>query len=203
MVIKKGEQLLASDMLNLVFFPKGTILMYDGTSWTNNVTLQGWYKCDGNNGAAVNGLTIPDLRNKFIMGYDSGSRTGGSNDRTLGIANIPGHSHTFKNENISTGDAVPTKAGVTDLTGHFVGDRPNIGAMSQASGIVSSTDETNKPGISGTDVDNARHYIDARHTHTVNLNGKSTNNTGDGTAFDNRPSYYALIYIIKVTEAGS
>ncbi|MDR1452383.1 MAG: hypothetical protein LBJ25_00200 [Candidatus Margulisbacteria bacterium] len=45
MVIEKGQPMLAADMLNMVFFPKGIILMYDGTSWQDNVTLKGWYQC--------------------------------------------------------------------------------------------------------------------------------------------------------------
>jgi hypothetical protein len=43
------------------------------------------------------------------------------------------------------------------------------------------------------------------HTHIISGGSISgtVDSAGSGTAFDNRPSYYTLIYIIKVTEAGS
>ncbi|GBR75624.1 hypothetical protein NO2_0280 [Candidatus Termititenax persephonae] len=73
--------------------PIGTILIYDGTGWTDDSTLKGWYQCNGKNGT-------PDLRDKFIMGGRSGENmarggTGGADSRsiTLQTANLPAHNH--------------------------------------------------------------------------------------------------------------
>jgi hypothetical protein len=295
--------MLASDVLNLAFFPKGTILMYDGTSWTDNSTLKGWYKCEGQ---TVDGYgVLPNLKNSFVIGYDATNtpaRTGGNNTiaKTIDIAtvNLPAHSHSLKNEDISitggshghtlknenisitgglhahsfknenitsgggahshgftTGKADPTKAGISELTGYLSAGHENPVITNQsATGVFSFEGSSSYLGLNGGDNDNQRSYLDARHTHsgttgnesttghthtvnlngkstndntshshtlnlngkstndstththTLNLNGKSTNTTGSGTgialSFDNRPQYYALIYIIKVTAAG-
>jgi hypothetical protein len=39
MTITSGSEVLAEDILNLTFFPLGTILMFDGTGWQDNKTL--------------------------------------------------------------------------------------------------------------------------------------------------------------------
>ena len=186
MTIKTGEQMLASDVLNLAFFPKGMILMYDGTSWQNNITLKGWYKCDGNGGAAVNGLAIPNLQNKFIMGYSSGARTGGSNSRTLTANQIPSHTHGF---------TTSTK----ELVGEF---NPGANFMTiSATGIFSSWG--NSSDERGGNSSGGRIKIDATHSHTGTTNNQDGKTNGTNVeSFDNRPEFYALIYIIKVTDTG-
>ena len=75
--------------------PKGTIVMWSGS--INNIP-DGWALC---NGGSKNGVTIPDLRGKFIVGYDQAladynsiGKNGGENKITLSEANIPRHSHT-------------------------------------------------------------------------------------------------------------
>jgi hypothetical protein len=45
--------------------PRGGIIMWGGT--IPNIPT-GWRLCDGNNGTVVNGVTIPDLRERFIVG---------------------------------------------------------------------------------------------------------------------------------------
>jgi hypothetical protein len=314
MVIAKGQPMLAQDIIDLKnslqgnintlsasvsamsFFPKGTILMYDGTSWTDNVTLKGWYKCEGQ---TVDGYgTLPNLKNRFVIGYDASTparTTGGSNtiEKTIDIAtaNLPAHSHSLKNEDISItggshghtlknedisitggshGHSFKNESIATDnnsaghthtfttgdpnktLTAHFglddlvagiaSGDMLTIGsnwdydAISSASGngkkitidathkhtgttdgiSANHTHSFNLNGKSTNDNTSHSHTLNLNgkstndsttHTHTLNLNGKSTNTTGSGTgialSFDNRPQYYALIYIIKVTAAGA
>jgi microcystin-dependent protein len=269
--------MLASDMLNLVFFPKGAILMYDGTSWQDNVTLKGWYKCEGQTVAGYG--VLPDLKNRFVIGYDGGSRTGGNNSLTLSTANLPEHGHGLSITSVSgltldnAGAHTHTLSGTAAEGGshnhtlsngsaaaagghsHSFSDGSTASAGSHSH--TYNTIEWNKDGgdipvnsedddaytVSGTTSSTGAHThtvsgtistVDAHthtvsgdissggahdhilsgtaaeggsHTHTVNSSSAtisgSVGNTGSGTAFDNRPSYYALIYIIKVTEAGS
>lgn len=66
-------------------FPVGAIIMYDG-SFVNNVTMKGWYICDGNNGT-------PNLVNKFIRSEAVSGNVGGSDSHTLTEAEIPHHTH--------------------------------------------------------------------------------------------------------------
>ena len=54
--------------------PKGGIIMWGGT--IPNIPT-GWKLCDGNSGAPVNGVTIPDLRERFIVGAGGQAGTPG------------------------------------------------------------------------------------------------------------------------------
>ena len=63
--------------LSNLMMPKGGIIMWSGTLAS---IPDGYALCDSNNGTPINGLTIPDLRGRFIVGYD---------DRTLNLpANV-------------------------------------------------------------------------------------------------------------------
>ena len=62
--------------------PIGFIAMFSG-AWTDNSTIPGWYKCDGNNGTV-------NLVNKFIRGGTTSGATGGSDD-----AVVVSHDHTI------------------------------------------------------------------------------------------------------------
>jgi microcystin-dependent protein len=95
MTIATGEKMLASDILDLTFFPIGSILMMDG-SWTDG--RGGWYICDGRN--TPHGKT-PNLTDRFIRGgvnagqsYDNPTITN-TQSITLTIDNLPSHSHTI------------------------------------------------------------------------------------------------------------
>ena len=81
--------------------PTGTILMYNGNNWQNDVTIPGWYMCDGQNGT-------PDLRERFIAGcsYSTGrtipnapGKFGGENSFTLKTDNLPAHAHSIPAHN--------------------------------------------------------------------------------------------------------
>ncbi len=69
-------QIGASGVGGEVFQPPiGYITMFSG-SWTDNSTIPGWYKCDGNNG------TI-DLVDKFVRGGATSGAEGGSDDAVI------------------------------------------------------------------------------------------------------------------------
>jgi len=77
--------------------PVGSIIMFDGDGWKNDVTLPGWYMC---NGADSN---TPNLTGKFILGglpsssggaYILGA-TGGNRTVTLSGNQIPSHRHAI------------------------------------------------------------------------------------------------------------
>ncbi|MDR1324235.1 MAG: hypothetical protein LBK68_07360 [Candidatus Margulisbacteria bacterium] len=279
MTIATGQSMLASDMLNLVFFPKGAILMYDGTSWQDNVTLKGWYQCAGQETPYGN---TPDLRNKFIMGYESGSRTGGNNSLTLSTTNLPAHDHSLNitslsgltldnagahthtlsgsaaeggshNHTLSNGSAAAAGghshsfsagsaasagshshalavtgannndhsgsegngAADTDATFHDDSYTKDAGAHTHTVTGTISTADAHTHTVSGTISNGGAHghtlsgtaAEGGSHTHTINSSNAtisgSVGSAGSGTAFDNRPSYYALVYIVKMTAAGN
>jgi len=152
-------------------FPVGSIIMYNGNDWMDNSTVIGWYKCDGNNGT-------PDLINKFVKGGDSPGETGGANSKTLSSSNIPSHSHSFSGSTNSTG-------------AHRHGVYPHAGEVQYGSGTSGA-----HGGDNGTQVRNGLTSSAGNHSHSVS---GSTSAYGSGSAFDNQPAFYKLIFIMRVT----
>lgn len=86
-----------TNIVNTVGMPRGAIVMWSGA--VNNVP-SGWALCDGQN-------SRPDLRNRFIVGASidvdgvpmttvkgPAMQTGGEQEHTLTIAEMPAHTHT-------------------------------------------------------------------------------------------------------------
>jgi microcystin-dependent protein len=70
--------------------PVGAIVIWSGSA---NRIPDGWKLCDGDNGT-------PDLRGRFVVGYDdrdsdynTPGRTGGEKTHTLNLDQLPSHSH--------------------------------------------------------------------------------------------------------------
>jgi len=57
----------AADFVGNGTIPLGGIVMWSGNASSTSVPT-GWTLCDGNSGSAVNGITIPNLVDKFIIG---------------------------------------------------------------------------------------------------------------------------------------
>ncbi|MDR1114137.1 MAG: hypothetical protein LBL50_03505 [Candidatus Margulisbacteria bacterium] len=98
MAIATGEKMYASDILDLIFFPKGAILIFSSTAWSatsqNFKTI--WKVCDTANHQA-DPDNVPDLTDRFLRGGSSSDFTigGGADSRsvTLQTANLPSHNH--------------------------------------------------------------------------------------------------------------
>ena len=73
--------------------PIGFIAMFSG-AWTDNSTIPGWYKCDGNNGTV-------DLVDKFVRGAATSGGSGGSDDAIL-----VSHNHGVNNCSNNLGSTV-------------------------------------------------------------------------------------------------
>jgi hypothetical protein len=92
MTIAQGQPLLASDINNLTFFPKGTILTFSSEAWsaTSAEFKNIWKICNGQNGT-------PNLVDKFLRGGESSNfiTPGGADNQsiTLKTTNLPSHSH--------------------------------------------------------------------------------------------------------------
>ena len=196
-------------------FTKGMIMLWSGTSAG---VPQFWRLCNG--AAAVNGVTIPDLSNKFIIAsntYSSGQwkssvgthssvSTGGVSDVTLTTNQIPtftpsiltqtsegGHKHTFTFNSLKHGHG--NTEYVTSLN-RF----PGGGGSGFDHEHIAQHDNPNKSKIAEADI-----------TPSIALNGQSTegahthtftfNSIGGGLSHDNIPPFYALAYIIYVGPA--
>jgi hypothetical protein len=184
MAIAKGEPMLAQDILDLrdglqnqlnvmTFFPKGTILTFSSEAWnaTSTAFKNIWKICDGNNGTQVNDMIIPDLRNKFLRG---GTASGEQyNNPTTGNTQmisvpVPRHRHTITDKEHNHWLGVITSVIGNEYTWSSSGG--GRGAYTQnIPGARTGITETNYEG-------------DTDSSITVNT----------------MPSYYTVIYIIKV-----
>lgn len=161
--------------------PSGIIAMWSGAIAS---IPSGWYLCNGANGT-------PDLRDRFIVGAGSTyavGATGGSASTTLTTANLPAHTHAITATTDSAGAHTHT---ITD-PGHTHGYTAAAGQNNVYpgnNGGAYATAATTASATTGISINSA-----GAHTHTITASASSV---GSGTAFDTRPPYYALAYIMK------
>jgi microcystin-dependent protein len=139
--------------------------------WSGSVASipTGWSLCNGVNGT-------PNLQNRFIVGAGSGygvGATGGDATVTLNINQIPSHNHGG-----STGGAGGHNHTYTKAT-HPSGSGPE----QNQSG--SPEDRTN--------------FNDTGTTSSVGDHQHSISSQGGGQAHENRPPYYALAFIMRLS----
>ena len=164
--------------------PDGFILC-DGTAISRTdfatlFTIVGTTFGTGNGSSTFN---IPNLRDRFIVGAGDGynlNATGGSSTTTLGTTNLPSHTHQLGG---NTGSQ-----NLTHNHGYDGHTYPGSGPEQNQSGGPEDRTSFNVNKTTGNNSGN----LD--HSHTLPAN---TGNTGSGTAFENRPPYYALCYIMK------
>ena len=159
--------------------PIGTILMFDGSSWQDNVTLPGWYACV----AANSGVGCPDLENQFIKGSaaaDVGD-TGGESTHTLSKAEIPKHYHEIDHDH---------GAATTGSHSHRHYHRYGGGS---STAFTESTDS--QIGWVSTLIENTSPSINLPNWAGNSEDGSETGLNGQ--AHNNEPQYYKLIYIRK------
>jgi hypothetical protein len=165
--------------------PYGLILIWSGSQAS---IPTGWALCDGSN-------DTPDLRDLFVIGggqtYTAPNDTGGANSITFTTSHIPSHYHDYST---GTQSAYHT---------HYISD----GSHSHA---TRATDYGGR--VDGTTCQAGQTYeqygFNTRAAYTnLNLSGNSTTHThsfqtsysgaASPTAFDLKPAYYALCYMMK------
>ena len=181
-------------------FVTGMILMYTGNS-----APSGWAICNGSNGT-------PDLRDRFIVGAGSAysvDDTGGAASVTLSTAQIPSHNHSFSGSSSHShtinqhthsfsgsgsnthSHGVPKGRGGSQASiSHHVADT----AVEQTQGSFATTNTTISISVSGTTGGASDRGTDSQ---SVSISG-NTGNKGDGGSHENRPPYYALMFIMKL-----
>ncbi len=151
-------------------FAIGFIAMFSGT-WTDNVTMPGWYACIAAN--AAHGC--PPLVDKFVFGGSASGASGGSNT-------MLDHTHTVGNQTAShthTGGAHTHAV----RTKHVVGAGNNVGQATSGNII-------DQAGMALSSAIGALTNQSASHTHVVGAGSVPTST-------ENRPAYYTLIFIRK------
>ncbi|MDR1323685.1 MAG: hypothetical protein LBK68_04525 [Candidatus Margulisbacteria bacterium] len=161
--------------------PIGTILMFNGIGWQDDVTRAGWYRCIADNV----GQGVPDLESRFILGSNASGSTGGSN--ALTAAMLPQHTHSIYTD--ATKDTARTT--VKTLTGYF-GSLDDEGFTYDGTIFKSKGNTSGAAGSGGgRSVD-----FDATHEHTGGANNDNSTTTDSNTY--NMPAYYTVIYIMRV-----
>lgn len=130
----------------------------------------GWNLCDG---GTYNTITTPDLRKRFIVGYqqndaDYGTvgNIGGAKDVSLNVNQLPAHTHTGSTDNAGEHNhSVPAES-----------DNPGVG-------VHFRIENNNRARIDGRNA--------GEHNHNITMD-----NTGGNEAHENRPPYYTLAFII-------
>ena len=173
-------------------FVTGMIMMYTGST-----APSGWAICNGQNGT-------PDLRDRFIVGAGSAysvNNTGGANSVTLTESQIPSHNHSFSGSSSHSHT-------INNHTHSFSGsnthnhsyelinmDQGSAGGNSSRGRNTSSTATSSTTiTISGTTGNPSDR---GTNSQTVSISG-NTGNKGGGGSHENRPPYYALMFIMKL-----
>ena len=156
---------------------------------TNGNIPAGWLLCDGSSvatatypelftalgyvyGGAGENFNLPNLVDVFVRGQSTQTAaTGGANNKTLAIGEIPAHTHT----------ATPS---VTDPGHDHTVSGSNTGGLTVARVTAFG------PAFTGTTPQSS--------TDTTGISVSVSNaNTGGGSSFDNQPAFLEMQYIIK------
>jgi microcystin-dependent protein len=169
------------------FIGNGTVPLGGIIMWSGTVPPAGWTLCNGQTSAS--GYRTPDLRGRFIVGYNStpgdysqpgnlsvttapaytNGNTGGAASVALTTAQLPAHNHsvTDPGHTHSADDVYPNNVGESTTSG---GLSWNI--YREGTGTTARTSSSSTTGI-------------------------SIGNTGSGVAHENRPPYYVLAFIMR------
>jgi len=189
-VIKVGK--LDATLAN-AFVPVGGIIMWNG-SIAEAEALSNWAICDGANGT-------PDLRDKFVMGVGSSVNTStaakgeqaGNNTIQLTEAQMPSHNHDITDPGHNHG--------ITDNGHTHQGRGLSLNSVFGGVGITLGSGQGYTVGYRNAN-DN---FNNANTTNTtgITINNNSAGITsqakGSNSNIDNRPAYFALCYIMRVS----
>jgi microcystin-dependent protein len=162
--------------------PVGSIIMFGGS-----VAPAGWHLCNGTaHGSAalqavIGSATTPNLMDRFIVGAGSSyaqGNAGGAALQSLNTAHMPTHDHG--GYTLSAGSHTHTNPW------QYYTDYNNVNQDGSLPPYLTTGRKVTIYTAGTIPVANAG----GEHTHQVYAEG-------GGAAFDNRPPYYALTYIIK------
>ena len=103
--------------------PVGTIVLWSGAA---NQIPDGWALCDG---STVNGSKTPDLRGRFVVGYNpndgdynSPGKTGGEKSHKLTVNEMPSHNHSYSFKGADLDGGWDGDNYFYDASGHYSGN---------------------------------------------------------------------------------
>jgi len=134
---------------------------------------------------------------RFLQGSSSVGGTGGANSKTLATAELPAHTHTMTHTHSIDHDHGSVNTNTTGAHTHNVSYVLLLGGSVQMPQPDGANAAWTQPTSSAGD-----------HSHSVDLpnftgtSGAASNSTtssvGSGTAFDIRPQYFGVVYLMRV-----
>ena len=174
-----GGKVKATEFIGNGTTPIGGIIM-----WSGSTAPVGWALC---NGGKVNGYKTPNLKGRFVVGYDNGdanyNNPGDLSTKGTGSSNVGG-----AKEVVLTNNQMPrhNHGGSTEIDG-IHSHKFKLGYEDDDSGGGGSYNEyTFDPGKTTLQTE-----TDGVHSHAINPDGGTS-------AHENRPPYYTLAYIMRV-----
>lgn len=156
--------------------PKRSIIMWGGDQ--NNIP-QGWRLCDG---GALNNVTTPDLRGRFVLGFNDGVSGTNGTSTNGGITNLGTGARV--GTNLSGGVGNNGGEVLHTLTNYEMPTHNHSGSTGQGGTGTSTVDAavslTTNPAI----------YASGTHSHSIS-------NDGGGQPHNILPAFYVLAYIMK------
>lgn len=173
-------------------FPRGVILMWMGTLGT--IPL-GWVVCDGNNGT-------PNLLNRIPWGAAADAQVGtlgGSNLQTLTAAQMPVHAHGYTDNGHA--HSINDYGHVHPVNDYGHSHNFGVGVPNdQAGNRLGSGTGSGVGATYGTLAANSNISIAVAQSN-IAINGAgigiAIQSAGGGQAFDNRPAFASVWFIMK------
>jgi len=199
--IKKIQFFDGTNWVSLESIPRGTIIMWNGN--INDIPY-GWVLCDGRYynlaGVPVNNssyIKTPDLRGRFVVGYDPANndynqsgKTGGNNLLTLTKNHLPSHNHTINSDH--------THALKIDSTAHQHAFTYKELLYRNDGDFIPAP--ISVPGYYFQPILDSLEVAEVQHDFVISSEKISAivETTGGKDPIDLRPPYYVLAFIMKL-----
>lgn len=170
--------------------PLGGVIMWSGNS---GALPDGYVLCDG--GAPVGGITIPDLRGRFLVGVDPSANT-----------SLPSNTADMVTNYASVGNTGGLNQVTLDTTQLPVHDHGGLTVDEASTAHTHSFDEIrlaqDKKVQNDNDGDGDYRLGDiqyeSRNTGYAGIHKHTVYGEGNGQPSDNRPQYFTLAFIIRI-----
>jgi hypothetical protein len=178
--------MLASDINDLTFFPIGAILQFSGSEYSRLTSARTadnkaiWTLCDG---TSVNGITVPNLVDKFLRGSLAAGASGGADSRDVFLAETNLPSHTHETTSLTVGNLDPKGLSIASSGEHTHSGSGSTGATGSGghthtvSGTTGEISGSNHATI--TNEDGSNRVASGRASLATNTGANSWNATGD------------------------